>query len=305
MDLLIRYALPAVILTTGLGAFLTCVLVLRFGLTSAGEEPEEDARSLRALRLGHVLAAVIFAMATLFGVVAAGTRLPPAPRIAGSRPAPEGPASPPAGDRTVSAPAPSVMAPAVPPPSEGARAAEGGPPPPSPRSTAATAPRPALSLPPADLDEARLSPDLGLPGRHPLMEGGAPGLPPPAPEAGADAPATSGASALPAPVARERLRTTIQGVRVDVERREGGGESVYVIRLTDTGGRPLDSADVSLHGRLPDGTAFAPSLEPSGEAGVLVARVPAGANGPRDLRLRVAQRHRRFEVALSHSVSWD
>jgi hypothetical protein len=79
---------------------------------------------------------------------------------------------------------------------------------------------------------------------------------------------------------------------------------LQAIRLSDSTDRPLSGADVTLHGQMADGATVGTPLDPGPEPGVYRGRVMMTAEGPRDLRLRVVQHDRRFELSLAHAVSW-
>jgi hypothetical protein len=67
------WALPAVIVTSALGALLMCLLVLRYGFpgdTEAESSPAEASRRRLLTRLGHAAAGVCFAISAMLGLVA-------------------------------------------------------------------------------------------------------------------------------------------------------------------------------------------------------------------------------------------
>jgi hypothetical protein len=67
------WALPAVILTSALGALLMCLLVFRYGFPGADEAPPSAAEASRRLlltRFGHAAAGVCFAISAILGLVA-------------------------------------------------------------------------------------------------------------------------------------------------------------------------------------------------------------------------------------------
>lgn len=67
------HALPAVILTSALGALLMCLLVFRYGFPGADEaqpSPADASRRLLLTRLGHAAAGVCFAISAMLGLVA-------------------------------------------------------------------------------------------------------------------------------------------------------------------------------------------------------------------------------------------
>jgi hypothetical protein len=101
------------------------------------------------------------------------------------------------------------------------------------------------------------------------------------------------------------VAATVHGVSLDIETRPArGSETLYRIRLSDSTGRPLTGADVSLHGRLADGAPLGVHLGPGREPGVYRGRVTGGPAGPEDVRLRVAVGKKRFELSLAEGVSW-
>ncbi|HXG16759.1 MAG TPA: hypothetical protein VNK50_10950, partial [Calidithermus sp.] len=78
MASLAPYALPGIIVLTSAGAFLMCLLVIRYGFTPLDEDPEEAAHRLFLTRLAHAAAAVCFAGAALLAVAAWSARSVPA-----------------------------------------------------------------------------------------------------------------------------------------------------------------------------------------------------------------------------------
>src|SRR5262249_4944680 len=89
------YALPGIIVLTSVGAFLMCLLVIRYGFGGREMETDGDARRLLMIRVGHALAGVCFAGAALLAVVAlpALTRPPALPAAPMAVPAPATPAA--------------------------------------------------------------------------------------------------------------------------------------------------------------------------------------------------------------------
>ncbi|MGH7392891.1 MAG: hypothetical protein ACREM3_26075, partial [Candidatus Rokuibacteriota bacterium] len=108
---------------------------------------------------------------------------------------------------------------------------------------------------------------------------------------------------MPAVVGAPQVRTTVQGVRVDVHRQPGGErDTIYSIRLFGNGDRPLTGAEVSLRGHAADGAPVSAPLVPASEPGLYRARV--ASESPRGLRLRVVHARARFEVSLDQAVNW-
>lgn len=396
MTLIADYALPALVAVATLGVLVMCVLVFRYGLGSADEDPEDAVRLVNGLRFGHAMAALGFAIVAVLAVLAsisqssrAAAMAPTASvaaapggggnaaggDVAGAGPAAGRPdAGPAAGQPEPAAPsarsaaeAPREAPPPVEPPrvpveeprvaaepprvaaeqprvaAEQPRAAAQDDSAPAERARAAAsraeaprapaggarddAPRPdevassrrsdpVPDLPPATRREpsarrqvARAEPRAEpAPAPRRSLAPVAPdsdrpiGLPP---RAGAgQALGDESTYTLPADATVRRHRTTVRGVRVDVEARSAGAERVYVVRLHDATGQPLTNVDVSLEGRLADGTLVRTPMEPGPEPGVHRARLTTTADGPSDLRLRVAQPDRRFEVSLAQAVNW-
>lgn len=79
MASLAHYALPGIIVLASAGAFLMCLLVIRYGFTPLEEDPEDAGRRLFLTRLGHAAAAVCFAGAALLAAAAVSARGAPAP----------------------------------------------------------------------------------------------------------------------------------------------------------------------------------------------------------------------------------
>src|SRR5207245_3496133 len=86
---LTQYALPGIIVLTSVGAFLMCLLVIRYGVGSSEIDVDDDeARRLAMTRIGHAVAAVCFAGAALLAVVALPGRIQPRPQPVAEAPAP-------------------------------------------------------------------------------------------------------------------------------------------------------------------------------------------------------------------------
>src|SRR5262245_37535345 len=130
--------------------------------------------------------------------------------------------------------------------------------------------------------------------------------PPRRPAAGAPAaltPPADDVATLPALVGAPQVRTSIQGIRVDVHRQAGSGrDTIYSIRLVGSGDRPLTGADVTLLAYSADGGAVSAPLMQAGEPGLYRARLAEQPSG--DLRLRVVHAQARFEVSLDRAASW-
>jgi hypothetical protein len=326
MASLAPYALPGIIVLTSAGAFLMCLLVIRYGFTPLEEDPEEAAHRLFLTRLAHAAAAVCFAGAALLAVAAWSARSVPA----GAAGRGAGPAEAPGLEAEVREQAREILRLTealqrlqldV---EERLAAADAGagaarrPAPRQPEETTA-ADRPAASaggtgaLPPRKLEG---SPESARPGgelRRPAGERGQPApesrrptaeAPRPPATAGRPAePAEGGdVSALVSQAAARTVTATVQGVRVQVEMRPAQEhETAYLVRLTGPGRRPLAGAEASISGQTPDGRPVQTTLVPAGEPGVLHGRLPSIAQ---DLRLRVAGPGTRFEVSLAGETRW-
>jgi hypothetical protein len=70
MGSLVRYALPALVVVSSIGAFAMCIMVFRHGLPGHEDDPERHARALNALRFGHAFAALWFAVTAVLAVAA-------------------------------------------------------------------------------------------------------------------------------------------------------------------------------------------------------------------------------------------
>ena len=295
---LARFALPGIIVLTSVGAFLMCLLVIRYGFGSREIDVDDDeARRLAMTRIGHAVAAVCFAGAALLAVVAL-----PARTVPRSQPAAAAPAPPPAAVPTAALDEQareiarlrdalhqtqlemdeklSVVENRV----TNLLGRVSGPPP------MADLPSPSQSKRPAS------STSRGERSARPTD---------PAPGAAARRPADSDeANALPAGATAERFRAKVKGVNVDVQtRRLRNNETAYFVRLIDETNRPVTGADVTLVGTRADGTPVLATLEPTNEPGVHRGRVPTPGDGS-DLRLRVVGTTTRFEVSLSREVNW-
>jgi len=292
---LTQYALPGIIVLTSVGAFLMCLLVIRYGFGSREIDVDDDeARRLAMTRIGHAVAAVCFAGAALLAVVALPARTQPRPQPVAEAPAP---------------PAPVVPA--------AARDEQA-------REIARL--RDALHQTQLDMDEklsavesrvANLLSQVSAP--TPAGEGSSPALGkrpaastsrgersarPNASAPGAAVRRSDEASALPTGATVEHFRATVKGVNVDVQARPlRNNETAYLVRLMDETNRPVTGADVMLVGKRGDGTSVLATLEPTNEPGVHRGRVPTPGSGS-DLRLRVVAANTRFEVSLAREVSW-
>lgn len=72
----------------------------------------------------------------------------------------------------------------------------------------------------------------------------------------------------------------------------------YAVRISDTAGRPLAGADVSLYARMADGTVQSIPLNSGPEPGTYQATVPGGS-APVDLRVGITTSDKRVEIPLS------
>lgn len=276
-----QYALPGIIVLSALGALIMCLLVFRYGFTAPGEEDlDEAAHRLFVTRFGHALVGVCFAAVAMLAVVAfsAQTRAArvPAPGVGEATAAETVRQLEERVDRRLTEMEERL--------SEVAATVE--------RAAARTEPAVA-SPPPAPLPARRPEPAAARP---PAPRG------PVAPSA---AVSEDDVSALAADGDTNHLRTTVQGIDVDVLSGAGrAGHRIYAVRLTDIVGRPLAGADVALVARMADGSTRQVPLNAAGEPGLYRGRVTGAADKPTDLRLRVVASHRRFEVALDQAVSW-
>jgi len=275
MSTLARYALPGIILASAVGAFIMCLLVLRYGFVADEEDLDERAGRLMVTRFGHAVAAVCFATAAMLAVVAMSV----------------GPAA-----MTGPVPASAERDSAVVRLDEDLRRLEER----VSRELKALEER-VTAAPTARNEETPTTVELA-PEAPPRPSRPAPS-PPDRPRA--TRPREQSGSALPAPSPGDRFRARVQGVAIDVERATGGdGRSSFVVRLSDAAGQPLPGAEVSLVGTLAGRASVQAALEPSATPGVYRGSLPAAAEAVRDLRLRVVQRDKRFELALAHGVSW-
>jgi len=76
----------------------------------------------------------------------------------------------------------------------------------------------------------------------------------------------------------------------------GSGET-YIVRISDTAGRPLPEVEASLVGHMSDGSGLSIPLEPGPEPGTYHATIPLG-RPLRDLRVRIVTSDTRFEIPL-------
>jgi len=291
-----QYALPGIIVLTSVGAFLMCLLVIRYGFGSREIDVDDDeARRLAMTRIGHAVAAVCFAGAALLAVVALAARTPSRPQPTAQAPTP---------------PAATVPAAAL-----------------DDQAREIARLRDALHQTQLDMDEklsavesrvANLLSQVSAP--TPAGEASSPGpgkrpaastssrgersARPNAPAPGAAVHRSDEASALPTGATVEHFRATVKGVNVDVQARPlRTNETAYLVSLMDETNRPVTGADVTLVGKRKDGTSVLATLEPTNEPGVHRGRLPTSDDGS-DLRLRVVGTTTRFEVSLAREVSW-
>ena len=106
-------------------------------------------------------------------------------------------------------------------------------------------------------------------------------------------------SPVSAPAAARRT-AKVGPPRVELDARPEGVEAerviVYTVKLSDSSGRPLGDAAVSLHGWLPNGSDLATSLESTATPGTYRGSVQVGQRTPTNLRVRVTHEGMRFEV---------
>jgi hypothetical protein len=79
---------------------------------------------------------------------------------------------------------------------------------------------------------------------------------------------------------------------------EGRGEA-YAVRISDTAGRPIAGAEVSLLVRMADGTALDIPLDSGPEPGTYRGTAPSSQTAPIDLRIRVITSDKRVEIPLT------
>ena len=103
-----------------------------------------------------------------------------------------------------------------------------------------------------------------------------------------------------APTAPRRTARNSGPPRVELDARPEGAEAertiVYTVRLSDSSGRPLDDAAVTLHGWLPNGSDLATSLQSTATPGTYRGSVQVGQRTPTNLRVRVMHEGLRFQV---------
>jgi hypothetical protein len=76
-----------------------------------------------------------------------------------------------------------------------------------------------------------------------------------------------------------------------------GSGGTYIVRISDTAGRPLTEAEASLVGHMGDGSGLSIPLEPGPEPGTYHATIPLG-RPLRDLRVRIVTSDTRFEIPV-------
>jgi hypothetical protein len=329
MERLLPYALPAVVLLSGVGALVMCLLALRYaGPPDSGEDLDDVAHRLFVLRFGHAVAAFCFAGAVVLAVVAFSARpLALAAAPSGSAAAEvEQLRSEVRALETDLRGRLGAMESRLATQSKRGSAATG-----TEKAEASDADRPVASArekPPAARSEprdasgdevARATASKATSGRKAaaVAPPPAPEAPPPAsrpdspskelPSRRSQSPSSKAAagSALPARVAAATPQAfSVHGTRVELatDRPAPGEPASYTVRLFDPGGVPVSGAEVTLEGRLADGSPLVTPLEATGEPGTYRGRLPATGQSSSDLRLRVARRSGRFELPLGDRV---
>ncbi len=299
MAALALYALPGIVVSSALGALIIAILLLRYGFTpDAEEDPDEADHRLFVLRCGHALVAMCFACAAILAVFAWTSRPGEPSRVAAAVPTPTAEGPQPARVTAEIARIEDRLNREVATLEERLSAVESSSREASAREVSAREAREASAREAAQ--RAAAAPQPSLP---PIAEWRA-SRPPERARRGT-VPEREVEAALPSAATASRLQATVQGTHVNLESRPGrGAEIVYTIRLSDGGTRPLNDAEVSLHGLMRDGSSVSTPLEATPEPGVYRGRIVQTGEGPRDLRLRVVGRDRRFELALSQAVSW-
>jgi hypothetical protein len=147
----------------------------------------------------------------------------------------------------------------------------------------------AIGAPPATAERAPGSGPVGRPSRSRARR----------------APASTGfpVTASSAAGQASQLSATVAGLRVELGSQpaiaRAGEETSYTLRLVDSRRRPLTRAEVTLHGNMADGTPVSFPLDATSQPGIYRGKVQLTDAGPRDLRLRVVRRDRRFELPLT------
>jgi hypothetical protein len=90
----------------------------------------------------------------------------------------------------------------------------------------------------------------------------------------------------------------VELIRNSVPTAEGKADA-YVVRVSDTSGRPLTGADVLLLIRMDDGTVENMTLRPGPEPGTYQGTALHSRSSPVDLRLRMMVKDSRVEIPLS------
>jgi hypothetical protein len=153
-------------------------------------------------------------------------------------------------------------------------------------------------------------PDSGSRAPAPLPELPPRSRPQPRVEAGAEhRPSTGPPAKLPSRIpssTREARPDAVSGTfpglpRVELTRspdlRSSGAGEVYVVRISNTVGRPLSVAEASLVARTGDGDTVSIPLEPRPEPGEYRATIPHD-RAVRDLRVRIVTNETRLEVPV-------
>ena len=103
------------------------------------------------------------------------------------------------------------------------------------------------------------------------------------------------------------LTTDVNGVRVELTSAPDvpvtHTKTVYAVRLTDSAGKPVTDARVTLTGRMEDGMSAATPLRRATESGVYRGEVLFTMEGPWDLTIRVVTPSKRVEIPLREDVT--
>ncbi|MGH7393149.1 MAG: hypothetical protein ACREM3_27400, partial [Candidatus Rokuibacteriota bacterium] len=93
MDLLARFALPAILALSAAGALIVATLLMRYGFASPEDEDLDDAEQrIGATRIAHALVAFCFAAVAVLAVAALAARSAPVSLHAGVEERAEAPA---------------------------------------------------------------------------------------------------------------------------------------------------------------------------------------------------------------------
>ena len=102
------------------------------------------------------------------------------------------------------------------------------------------------------------------------------------------------------------LTTDVAGMRLELssapEPPEKDRKTIYTVRLSNSAGKPITDARVTLIGRMSDGMSAAAPLRALGEPGVYRGEILFTMEGPWELVVRVMRQGARHEIPIRENV---